>query len=510
MSRIENTITNIKVNFIFYIIMTLVIFISRKIYIEYLGDEIVGLNSLILNILGFFNLAEFGVSSTISYALYKPLSEKNKFEINRILSIFGYLYSRIGIYILIFALLFSFFLPYLFDKTKLNIGYIYASFIIFLFSNILGYFINFKQLIFSANQKNYISVILQNSITIIKVFFQVLSLLYLSYGYYLWLLWEAIFAIINSKILLIIINKEYPWLNVNKTMGKRLLIEYHWLLKKTKQVFSHIFASFVLTQTDTIIVYIILNLNAVTSFTNYTMITNKISGMINSLFSNSTATVGNLIVENNKIKIINVFWEWMSLRHLIAFILSFSLFQMTESFITIWIGKTYIINEWILYLLILNTFITIERSTIDTYINGYGLFSDVWAPWIEAFINLTVSLIGAYYFGLHGIVFGTFISLLIIVVCWKPYFLFKKGFNLSIKYYWIEKVKILTSGAISLVLAYFVSKHFTIIPDNYLSWSVLALLNLFTITILCIFFLYICTNGMKDLIKRFSSIITRY
>ena len=70
-------------------------------------------------------------------------------------------------------------------------------------------------------------------------------------------------------------------------------------------------------------------------------------------------------------------------------------------------------------------------SSLSLAASLYGLFSDVWAPWIEAFINLTVSLIGAYYFGLHGIVFGTFISLLIIVVCWKPYFLFKKGFNLS-------------------------------------------------------------------------------
>lgn len=508
MSRVINTIKNIKVNILFYILMIFVTFVSRKIYIQYLGDELVGLNSLIINILGFFNLAELGVSSAVSYALYKPLREKDNNEVNRIISIFGYMYSKIGIIILVSALIFSIFLPFFFEKAKLDFGYIYSAFLIFLFSNILGYFINYKQLIFTADQKNYKITILQNGVILFKVIIQVLCLLYTSHGYYLWITWEAIFAIINSKLLMIKIKKDYPWLITKINKGKYLLKNYQWIIKKTKQIFSHTFGSFVLNQTDTILVFVVLNLNAVTAFTNYTMIMNKISGLITSLFSNSYATVGDLIVENERHKIIGVFWEWMSLRHLIAFVFSFTLFQMTTSFISIWLGDTYIIDNLILYILIINTFISIERTTIDTYISGYGLFSDVWAPWSEALINLITSFICAYYFGLKGIVFGTFISLLIIIICWKPYFLYKNGFKLPVSTYWKEKFKIILSGSSAFFISYYISKLYTITPTNFISWAILAFLNTVTITLFCIIFLYICTKGMRDLLKRCHLILT--
>ena len=39
----------------------------------------------------FLNLAELGIGTAISYVLYKPLADSNRFKINEIVSVLGYL-----------------------------------------------------------------------------------------------------------------------------------------------------------------------------------------------------------------------------------------------------------------------------------------------------------------------------------------------------------------------------------------------------------------------------------
>ena len=82
---------------------------------------------------------------------------------------------------------------------------------------------------------------------------------------------------------------------------------------------------------------------------------------------------------------------------------------------------TYVIDDCHLVYQILS------RTTVDAYVNAYGLFGDIWAPVTEASINIGMSVLLGYFFGLHGVLLGVLISLLIVVFCWKPWFLFCKG-----------------------------------------------------------------------------------
>lgn len=64
---------NAKVGFVFSILTIILSFFSRKIFLEVLGDEFMGLGGTISEILGFLSLAELGISTAVSYNLYKPL-----------------------------------------------------------------------------------------------------------------------------------------------------------------------------------------------------------------------------------------------------------------------------------------------------------------------------------------------------------------------------------------------------------------------------------------------------
>lgn len=75
-SRTSKSLLNIKIAFAFYFINLLLTFLSRKYFIDYLGSELLGLNTTLTNMLGFLNLAELGVGTAVSYTLYNLYMKK--------------------------------------------------------------------------------------------------------------------------------------------------------------------------------------------------------------------------------------------------------------------------------------------------------------------------------------------------------------------------------------------------------------------------------------------------
>ena len=134
-SRIKKSVLNAKINLIFYILVLGISFFSRKIFLNYLGTEFLGLTGTLQNLLSFLNLADLGIGASIGYVLYKPIFDKDEKKIIEIVSVLGYLYSRIGFIILVLGIILSFFLPLIFGDTNISIGVIYAVYYGFLFSS---------------------------------------------------------------------------------------------------------------------------------------------------------------------------------------------------------------------------------------------------------------------------------------------------------------------------------------------------------------------------------------
>lgn len=502
-SRLKKSLLNARVNLIFYFLGLAMSFFSRKIFLDTLGADFMGLTGTLLNLLGFLNLAELGIGSAIGYVLYKPLFEQDKAKINEIISVFGYLYRWIGYIILGIGFIMAGLLPFIFPNVKFNFGIIYFTYFSYLASSLIGYFANYKQTLLGADQKNYVVTAYFETAMLVKLGLQ-MGLTYYTGNYFLWVGMELFTGITYSLILNWKIKQVYPWLKTDVKQGRLLFKAYPEVIKYTKQLFVHKIAYFTQYQTTPFLVYAFVSLKTVAYYTNYTLIIDKITIFINNLLNSTSAGVGNLIAEGNAKRIQDVFWELFGIRFFIAGTISFSLFQLTEPFISLWLGKEYILPDYILLLVILNSFIGYVRGATDQFLFGYGLFSDIWAPIAETIINLAISIIGGSLWGLPGILLGNVVSLTIIVGIWKPYFLYSKGFKKSVFHYWVGYCKYL----LLILLPAMACAHLLPIKEfapqtSYYQWIFFALISTITYSVITFILFYLFSSHIRILVSKF-------
>ena len=118
-NRTRKSILNAEVNIFFYFLGIFVAFFSRKIFLDCLSADFIGLTGTLWSILSFLNLSELGIGLSVSYFLYKPLAEKDQQKISDILSLLGFLYKRIGQFILVSGIFISLFFPLMFKSSTM-------------------------------------------------------------------------------------------------------------------------------------------------------------------------------------------------------------------------------------------------------------------------------------------------------------------------------------------------------------------------------------------------------
>lgn len=502
-SRVHKSLLNAKVNLVFYFISLLLSFFSRKIFLECLGNDFVGLTGTVGNLLNFLNLAELGVGTAIGTVLYRPLFERDREKINQIISVFGYIYRIIGLCILGAGILLSLFLPLIFPDTPFDFTLIYFLYYSFLASTLIGYFANYKQNLLGADQRNYVVTAYFQTASLIKTVVQ-MTLIYYIRSYFLWISIELLFGVVYSVILNWKIKQVYPWLSSSIREGRRLNRDYPLIMKYSRQLFIHKLGTLVQLQIKPLLIYAFVSLKVVAFYGNYALIVEKLAALVNNVLGSTSAGVGSLIAEGDRAKMKQVFWELVSLRYYIAGVLVFSLFYLANPFIILWVGPEYVLDTSILVLILCEMFIMQTRGVVDQFNSGFGLFSDIWAPGVEVVISLAVAFIGGHYLGLAGVLSGSVVSMFLIVVLWKPCLLYLKGFREPVLPYWISVGKYLLVIAVSWALVrYLVIGQLTLSPaGGYLSWLLYALAVTLPYALASFVLMYVFSRGMRDLSGR--------
>lgn len=500
--RTHRSVMNIEVGMLFYILTIILTFFSRRVFLECLGTEFIGLTGMLMNIMSFLSVAELGIGISISYFLYKPLQEDNHEKINEVMSMLAYLYRCIGFFIGGVGVLISLFFPWWFNHLSTGLFLVYFAFYAFLGQSMAGYIFNYRQLLVSANQKQYVVNAYFQTINIVQIITQII----LAYHYrnlYLWVIVGFVFTIIGCIVFNRRIRQVYPWLRIDTKAGKRNLKQYPEVLKKTRQIFVLKIKDFILNRSDELMVGIFVSVTQVAFYGNYTMIINKLIYFFNILGDGMSAGVGNLIAEGDEKNTMKVFWEMIATRYFIAGMITYPLILFLQPLISCWVGAEYQLSSLIAYLLIINLFLRLQYSTIYIFIGASGLYDDVWTSWAELIINIAVTLALAPFYGIVGILLGKIVSIFFFNVIWKPYFLFSRGFHKSVWEYW----RPMTTYYILFILftAVAVWLRHAYVQDHVDSWPTLIGYGLaITPPLLLLYFIvmFIFTRGMQCFVAR--------
>lgn len=503
-SRVKKTVLNAKINLICYFASFITAFFTRKILLDNLGAEFIGFTGTVGSLLSFLNLAELGIGTAIGYVLYKPIADGDKFKINEVISVLGYLYRIIGLAILSLGILGSLFLPLIFSDTDIPLGVIYCGFYAYLAASMIGYFVNYRAALLSADQRNYVVTGYFQITTTCKVILQMILAIYYC-SFYIYFAIELIGGIINAKILNWKINKTYPWLKSEIKQGKQIFKKYPEIAKYTKQIFAHKVGGLVQGQLTPFLIYSFVSLPMVALYTNYTILTQKLEGLISGVINSTGAAIGNLIAEGDKNKILKVFRELLAIRLFVASIITACIYTFASKFIGVWLGGEYILNNFTVALIAILSGLGIARGVLDQFCYGCGLFADIWAPYAESVIMVVVSVVCGYYWGLPGVLCGPLASIIAIIYIWKPYYLFSRGFKLSVSKYWKLFAINIFATAISVYAAdrifdMFIQPHITTGSWSGLIVGVIIYTAIITIIISVAY--YVISLGFRDFIHR--------
>lgn len=500
--RVHRSVMNIKVGMFFYILSLFLAFFSRKVFLNCLGAEFIGLTGMLMNIMSFLSVAELGIGTSIVYFLYKPLQEDNHERINEIMSMLAFLYRCIGLIIGSCGILISLFFPWWFGHLGTGLPLVYFAFYSFLATTVSAYVFNYKQLLVSANQKQYLVNAYFQTIAIVQSLTQIL-LAYYYRNLWLWVVVGLVFTIIGIIVFNIRIRQLYPWLRINLKEGRENLKRYPEILKKTRQIFVQRIKDFILYKSDELLVGMFVSVVQVAFYGNYTIITSKLNFLVNVLSDGMNAGVGNLVAEGDEKNIMKVFWELTAVRFLISGAIVFSLLLFLQPFVTYWFGRQYRLSDLIVFLLVFNIFIYLSRGVVENYISAHGLYSDVWVAWTELALNICITLCLAPFYGIVGILLGKILSVFFIAVFWKPYFLFSRGLKQSVTVYWRGMAPyyliFLLFLTATLFLRYMVVEVYVTSLPLLIGYAALLFPLLLAVYFL---FLFYATRGMKYFVAR--------
>jgi len=501
--RTKKSLINIIYNVIFSVITIVLGFISRTIFLSIFGAEYLGLTQVVINLISVISIMELGVAAAIGYALYQHLSDENYRKINELIKFIKISYSIVGLAVLVIGIGLSFFVPNIVKTNNISLTIIYLTYFLQLSVTVISYFLTYKQVLITADQKSYIITKISGTMKIIKTILQIVSIIVWE-NFIIWVALEVVFSLFIYILINKTINKNYQWLNVKiEKTYKQLIKENKSVLINLKNIMYHRLATVILQQTDSIIISLIINLRNVGIYSNYIMIYNQLLMLIGQVFYGFTASVGNLIAGKDDKHSYAIFKQLYVLEFFIGVCISYTLYKTINPFISLWVGDEYLLNSSFVLILALNFFLSTTRQIINSFKSGYGIFNDIYAPVVEGFLNISISIYLGNKFGLVGILFGTFSSLLIIIVFWQPYLVFKRGFKESIIKYVKQYILQLSVGLVSILIVEVISNLFSFKPSrSILEFGFYGIYILFSICTVYFCSLLLVSDPFRRVVKR--------
>lgn len=499
-SRTINTRKNIVTGLINKVILLILAFVSRKIFIQFIGVEYLGINSLFSNVLTILSLADLGFGIAMSYSYYKPLAEKDERKLAALVQFYKKIYNIIAIIVGVIGILIIPFLKYIINIDQ-HINYLYAYYLIALSNTVISYLFVYKSNIISADQKSYLVNKLQLYVNVSKIVIQMICIIIFR-NYMIYAILDAISTIINNLLISRTANNLYPYIN-NKNISSLTKDEKSTIYSNMKSVFLYKFSASIMGGTDSIIMSSIVGTTIVGFYSNYLTITSQIISFVQIIFSSFTASIGNLIIEKKSDKNYEVFQIMQMISFIMSGVITVCLISLTNDFIELWLGHEYNMGLFMAIAIATNTYFTISLQPIWSYREASGLYNKTkYIMMITAIVNIILSIIMGKYLGAPGIILATVVSRIITYFWYEPYLVYKLYFKRKPFVYYVNFIVSIAIITLSYLLS---EKIFSFVSvGSWLGWIIHAIIVII-ITLIIYLVRYAWTKEFQMCLKKLKS-----
>lgn len=405
--KAKRSIYNILFGILNQAIMIAAGIVLPRLVLINLGSEANGLLNSVNQIFTYFALLEAGVGTATLQALYAPVGDNDRGRINQILAATSQYYKRTGVLYLLAFLALACIYPFV-VKSVLERPVIFVVIVLTGFSGVISYFFQGKyNILLLAEGKNYIN---SNLSTVTYILTSVAKIALLLCGYNVVAL-QTMYCFFNIVKMIYIewyTHKNYKWIDL------RVKPDYQSIEKKN-YVLIHQVSSLIFNNTDAIILTLTVGLKSVSVYTMYTLLFGMISTLIGTLSGSVQFVLGQAFHQDREYyKQLHDAYEVVSMSTV------FSLYCIANIFIlpfmalyTKGVSDINYIDVYLPYLFIAVYLLNNGRESSNIVIKLAGHFQQtVGRSLFEAILNVTVSLLGVWKFGIYGVLLGTIAALL--------------------------------------------------------------------------------------------------
>lgn len=405
--RSKNTKYNLLFGILSQAVSIILGVILPRLFLTSYGSEINGLLSSVTQIYAYIALVEAGIGTAALQALYRTVGAKDQSGTNSILAAVDHYYKRTGVIYLFCIFAFSAIYPFLVSTTIPR-----TTVVLVIVLNGLGSVVNFffqgkYKLLLQAEGKNYI---ITNLNTVIHIATNFAKIYFVAAGFDVIIVQMAAFVVNLLQMLYIswYIRKQYTWVDLHA-------IPDYTSIAQSKNVLVHQMSGLVFNNTDTIILTFVCGLKTVSVYSMYTLLFGMISTFLNTVTDSVSFVFGQTYHINRK-----QYVRILELYELYYMALVFALYTVANCFILPFLslythGVTDInyVNAYLPYLFVSTYLLSCGRKSSNLTINFAEHFKLTQCRSIlESVINVVVSLVCVFRFGIYGVLIGTIAALL--------------------------------------------------------------------------------------------------
>lgn len=488
--RTKRSSFNIILGLLNNFISLVLAFISRKLFIQYIGVEVLGLNGLFTNILSLLSLADLGFGTAMNYSFYKPLAENDREKLAALIWFYKRVYYIIAVAVAVVGVLL---VPFLNQITNAdgNIQYLELYYLFFLTNTVVSYLFVYKSSIISADQKNYVVNICQIIINIVKIALQIVVILLLK-SYIAYLAVMIIATLLNNILISIVANKKYPYIKEKAILSKE---ERRGIFDNLKSVFLYKISGTLLNSIDSILIANLISLGMVGYYSNYQTIILNLTSVITIIFTSLTASVANMIIKESSEVRYKIFKVMQLMSFFLSAFVAIGVYSLSTDFVSMWLGTEYVLGEDVVIALSFNIFFSTSMQPLWVFREATGLYRRTkYIMLIAAGVNLILSIGFGLLWGLAGIIWATVLAKMSTYFWYEPHLLFKEYFNQNERNYYFSYIK---NIAVMIVCAILLKIIFYFMPYIGILWWILKAIICAVIVEGCYVLLYYRTNEFK-------------